>query len=489
MMLRRLVILLILGLAGLASPAAAAVAPRLPLLTRSPLGEAWFRLSLSGERTGFACQSIAENAAGYTVTAASSVKMVVLGFSRQAASREEYQVNRDLSLRSFRVEETLDGVSLSLAGEATAKGVKVSVRRGGEVEEKLLKVRGPVYPPPLINLYPLFKGVVPGKKYRLQMLDIEAVKLKEVTIAIGGVETGADGRRVVTFTNDLYPLVDNEVWVDPAGHTLRESVRDGLVETVAEERLQALHYIATAALARRDTLLDYSLLRIEPPLAAPTTLRRLVLEVTGLPAAFPLPAGGGQEARRLDDGRVRFTVEPGRPAAEPAVNPAPFLAATESLPATDPAIEAAARAAIGAEPAPAARAKLLAHWVADSIRDEASGPETALAALQAKQGDSLARARLYVALARAVGIPSRVVSGLVYLAGKGFLYHSWGESLLDGSWQQVDPAFDQLPVDASHIKLVNGESAAELAALGGVVGMLQARVVEAGGAEDALPGR
>ena len=39
------------------------------------------------------------------------------------------------------------------------------------------------------------------------------------------------------------------------------------------------------------------------------------------------------------------------------------------------------------------------------------------------------------------------MSGLVYLDGKGFLYHSWSESLLDGRWVAIDPTYGQVPAD------------------------------------------
>lgn len=482
----RFIIALALMIAAGVLPAAASGASRLPLLAKPPLGEFWFRLSLSGERTGFAEQTIVETADGFAVAAAGSVKMEVLGFSRQAASREEYRVNRDLSLRSFSVAETLDGVPQQLTGEMTAKGVKVIVRTGGEEKEKLLKTRGPVYPPPLVNLYPLIKGVVPGKKYRLQMLDIEAVKLKEVTMIVQGVEALPDGRRVVKFTNDLYPLVDNEVWVDLTGHTVRESVRDGLVETTAEEPQQALRFIACAALARSGSLLDYSLIRVDPPLADPAALRRLVLEITGIPPALPLVQGGGQHAERLADGLVRFSEEPIRPEGGLPPDLASFLGATAQLPVDDPTVKSCLREIVGTEPAPAVQEKLLVRWVAETVKDDAAATaDSPLDALKNNKGNSLARARLFVTLARAAGIPSRVVSGIVYLPGKGFLYHSWAESATAEGWRQLDPTFGQLPVDATHVKLVSGDTDADLVALGGVVGMLQVRAVTAEGAAPA----
>lgn len=449
-------------------------------LAALPLGEQWFGIYLGGERTGFARHTLAETDDGYEITVEASVKMLVLGFSREASSRERYRVSRSLSLRSFQVEQVLDGTPMMLSGEATPKGVKVTVISGGSRKEKLLKAKGSVYPPPALNLYPLLKGTAPGKVYRLQMIDIEGVKVKEVEITVKGSETLPDGTRALHIRNDLYPMVDNDVWLDPSGRTIRESVRDGLVETRAEDRESTRRFIAEAALSRRDLILDFSLVRVEPPLKDPTALTRLVLEVEGIPAGFTLPQGGGQEARRRDDGKVVFTVEPtakGSTSGEDG-EPARFLAPTDRLPADHPTLVARAKEVVGEEPDAGKRVEKLVRWVAGYVEDSVTDAPSPLDTLASRKGNCQSHARLYVSVARAAGIPSRFVSGLVYLAGKGFLYHSWAESRVEGGWLPVDPTFGQVPVDATHVKLVEGESPDEMAAIAGVVGKIRARVME-----------
>ena len=151
----------------------------LPLVTAPPLGEQWFSISLNDERTGFAHQSISRRPGGYEISVESSVKLTVLGFSREAAIRETYLVNPELALLSFSVEQTIDGSSMKLIGKSGAEGVNMTMENAGKSRNSLVKSKGPVYPAPLINLYPLMKGFVTGKKYRLKVLDTEAQKLKE----------------------------------------------------------------------------------------------------------------------------------------------------------------------------------------------------------------------------------------------------------------------------------------------------------------------
>lgn len=78
----------------------------------------------------------------------------------------------------------------------------------------------------------------------------------------------------------------------------------------------------------------------------------------------------------------------------------------------------------------------------------------AVQVLETLQGDCNEHTVLYVALARALGLPARTAVGLVYVNG-AFFYHAWPEVWL-GEWVAVDPTFGQYPADASHIRFVIG---------------------------------
>ncbi|MGH7606539.1 MAG: transglutaminase-like domain-containing protein, partial [Gemmatimonadales bacterium] len=123
----------------------------------------------------------------------------------------------------------------------------------------------------------------------------------------------------------------------------------------------------------------------------------------------------------------------------------------------DPRIAAQARLVLrgGRERNPVRATRLLTSWVHDHVRREpATGVPSAQRVLESGHGDCNDAATLFVALARAAGLPSRTVAGLVYLDGR-FYYHAWAEVLL-GGWVAVDPTFDQFPADAGHIRFAVG---------------------------------
>ncbi len=475
------VFLFVLLLLSLLAPLAAS-ARTIPFLTSPPLGESWFGIYFNDERTGFSHLVISEIPNGYLIESDSSVKMSGFGFSREASARESYQVNRDLSLRSFEVSQTIDGSPMKLNGHVDGKAISVTMETKGNRSEKKLSIKGKVYPPAVLNLYPLFQKAAAGKKFRVTMFDPESVAVKDVSITVVGLET-VNGHEALHLRNNLYPFVDNDIWVDSAGNTLRESVRDGWIETRAENESVARAFLSEAAIAKKDMILDFSLVPVDKPIERPASLKSMTLELSGFAENLPLISDSVQKAERLDGGKVLFTVDIkavqaacSLPAGEsPALKK--YLTATDRILADNPDIVRQKTEILAKTKDPWLAVEKLVPWVASNVKDTITDSQTPLETLEKRSGNCQSHARLYVSLARAAGIPTRFVSGLVYVEGKGFLYHSWAESYV-GYWLPVDPTFGEVPANATHIKLAEGDSPADLAPLAGIIGTVRARVVD-----------
>jgi transglutaminase-like putative cysteine protease len=78
----------------------------------------------------------------------------------------------------------------------------------------------------------------------------------------------------------------------------------------------------------------------------------------------------------------------------------------------------------------------------------------AVQVLASGKGDCNEHTVLFVAMARALGLPARTAVGLVHVDG-AFFYHAWPEVWL-GQWVAVDPTFGQYPADAAHLRFVVG---------------------------------
>jgi transglutaminase-like putative cysteine protease len=119
----------------------------------------------------------------------------------------------------------------------------------------------------------------------------------------------------------------------------------------------------------------------------------------------------------------------------------------------DRRIRTQARQVAAGERDPARVAAALTHWVAHTVRAE---PSTAFpqasGVLIRRRGDCNEHTVLFVALARALGLPARPVAGLLLVDGR-YYYHAWAEVYL-GDWVAVDPTLDQFPADVAHLRLV-----------------------------------
>ncbi|MGH7674517.1 MAG: transglutaminase-like domain-containing protein, partial [Gemmatimonadales bacterium] len=140
------------------------------------------------------------------------------------------------------------------------------------------------------------------------------------------------------------------------------------------------------------------------------------------------------------------------PVAAPDSPGGAALHAEPLIESDDPRIQALARQLVGGERDARRVAEGLVHWVHGRLRRTVlTGPPSAVVALERRLGDCNEATALYVALARAAGLPARAVAGLVYLNDR-FYYHAWPEVYLQG-WVAVDPVFDRFPADASRLRL------------------------------------
>src|SRR5262249_2468417 len=130
------------------------------------------------------------------------------------------------------------------------------------------------------------------------------------------------------------------------------------------------------------------------------------------------------------------------------------LAETVAYPIHHPKVQTLLKKALGNAQTPREKVKRLVRFVHDYLTpDYGSKPVSVLALIDAKRGSCVQCAQLLTTLARAAGIPTRQVGGLMYLGDdqKAFGGHEWNEVVLDGHWVPVDAAWNQMEIDATHV--------------------------------------
>ncbi len=446
-----------------------------------PLSERWYGIYVNSERVGFYRQRIDKTEDGYRMEGSGSVRMKVMSFSKEASMHETYLVSKNLALRSLDVEQTVNGSSSHLNGSVSGSAIHIKNEARGKTTTKTLKFKGEVYPGPALNLHPLMRAASNGSAYKIQVFDPEELKIKEVQITVLGKDKTSDGLPALKLRNNLYPFVNNDIWVDESGNTLEESVREGLVTTKVEQPKVIGAFISDWALAKKDLIYDFSLVRVQPPIKDPKRLTGLAVEISDWHDALPLLQDGGQLAEKRGTGRIAVTTgslaqkRPAPPVQQPTDAQ---LKPAVKIESDAPEIVAQAKQLAAGAKNQGELAAALAAWTADWLKDTIDDGGGAVESFKSKSGNCQTHARLYTALARAAGIPTRFVSGLVHLEGKGFLYHSWAESFIGDRWVAVDPTYNQLPADPTHIKLLEGHLPEDMAPIIAIIGRIKMTVQE-----------
>ena len=305
---------------------------------------------------------------------------------------------------------------------------------------------------------------------------------------------------------DKYPGVKSREVVDLSGRAVRSTTSVGgleLVIVLADRELAMVR-------AEPPELLNSSMITPDRAIGRPRDAARATYIVSTREEAMPdLPSIGGQVATRLDARRFRVSVDRAR-GSEPEggeAGDAALLAPSAMITSRDAAVvRLAERAVAGLKDAgPGERAESLRRGVHGLItkKDLDVGFASAAETARTLSGDCTEHAVLLAAMLRSQKIPSRVVSGLVYVergggAGGGgvFGYHMWTQALIDGErgprWIDLDATLGPgTPTDATHIGLVVSTLSDEgmsndLVRLVPLLGTLEIRVEAV---EPAEPGR
>src|SRR5258708_1530527 len=249
-------------------------------------------------------------------------------------------------------------------------------------------------------------------------------------------------------------------WVTDTGEVVREESPLGLI--TVRETAESARAIAVSRRMQVDLLQASAVVpRMRTRIAEPRDVRLLRLRLTGLEGSG-LPAADMQGiSQRVDGDVVELSdpqaLRPGR--ADPSA--AQYLSAEAFIESDAPEIRAEAEIAVRGVTGNRDRAERLTRYV-NALLDKkptVSLP-SAREVLRTKVGDCNEHTALYVAMARAVGIPSRIAVGLAYSRGS-FYYHAWPEVYIHdgrgrGLWLPVAPTFNQFPADAMHVRMTRG---------------------------------
>lgn len=308
---------------------------------------------------------------------------------------------------------------------------------------------------------------------------------------------GLDFYKMALFHNDLHAVERKEVTFRGAKRTVLVVRYGESKQDLTDWRLDSGEIIRTeiprlgtllTATTREDALAeapDQDLSRIEAdkPIRDPSHARDLTLRLIGIPDKELVISDSRQSAvfdakdhsatYRIHAAQFNPTKSSRLPIKRKAL--AAYLKPTKGIESNDPSIVAQARSIVGDERSAYTAACKLAAWVHGNVKQSqsVSAYPSAVAILKERTGLCRHNAVLYAAMARSIGIPTRLASGIMYDQG-AFAFHTWAESWV-GEWVALDPTFPGEFVDATHVKLMQG-GVEDLYSMARVIGRLRAEI-------------
>jgi transglutaminase-like putative cysteine protease len=446
----------------------------------------FFAVLQKGEQIGFASSTVDTADGGITVQDYLVADLPVAGRLHRASARTSVHLTRALRVSNFRLEVDADLSPINASGIVigdTLLQLVVQGQQGQPADTQRIHLTGPVLLPTLVPLA-IALGEHPrkGATYTLPIFDPLSLAPRDVRITVqaeslfvlndSSVFDAAATRwkGVLPDTVRAWRLATEGSgptgfggWVDEQGRVVRADQVLGLTlerrpYEVAFENWKADKLKRGSQVTAGQDIYETTAISANKRLKS--DLRELTVRLTGVELG-EFDVKGYRQRLRGDT----LTITREAPAALKAAYALPagarstvmsvFLGPEPRLEASNPEIVTLATRLRGSDTDPAVVARRINAWVYDSLRKEITvGVPSALGTLRARRGDCNEHAQLYVALARAAGIPARVAAGLAWLDGK-FYYHAWPEVWLE-RWVAVDPTFGQFPADASHLRFTIG---------------------------------
>lgn len=434
----------------------------------------WFQIYLQGHKVGFVHHSIEAVGNHVRFSETSVLRLNTLGTEQTIRSSAWGTMTGAFELLEMQ---------LAVATGAATFEARVSVEAGELVigtepgaNSRLLRVPldGPVFVPLGLRSVLVHQPLEKGRALGGLVFDPLTQTRSRLNLRVIGREPLPEDAQIMAWrVEETWRNVRSVLWVSTDGDLLREEGPMGLVAVAASE--EEATQLDEASGDAWDAVAAVSV-PVARPIEDPRQRLELRVRLTGIdPEAIPVSEGQVLEGNVLTIKRA--TIDHAKSYTLPygGEDHADELGATLGIQKAHPRIRTLARTILGPERGALRATEMLVQWVYQYLAKVpiASLPN-ALETLDRGSGDCTEHAVLFTALARAAGLPTRLVAGTVY-GVDAFLYHAWAEVWL-GRWLPVDPALGQVPADATHLKLVEG-GLEEQMSLMGLLGKLGIEVI------------
>ena len=483
-----------------------ALQPAVPDQKEELVSEKWFVITIADKPVGYSFERVMMGGAGNdTILSSSDTKMVLnrLGAKVELRMVSSYEETKDGLLKKVGYE--MQASVLSTKTEAVIKGqtIEISSQAGGKSYTRSLNFTGTLLGPEGIRKISEKRLKNPGDSVEFQTFsaeldavskgsrkvlaketlkvadkDIPALKVEEVIEATAG--------KGIAWLDSQYEAVKQEMPTPFGTAQVILADKERALAAVSGEELPAEMYSSSIIRsnirlpkARSLEYLKVKLIHKNPELGWPEIKSPyqtvLVKSADSLILEIKRPKPPGKAA--------------GLPVALSETNKQ-FLLPNIYIQSDMRELQDLARTIIGDEKDILKAAMKLERWVSENMSFDLGivlAPSSEI--FKNRRGTCVGYATLLAALTRAVGIPSRIVMGYVYVLGM-FGGHAWTEILIGESWIPIDAAIvAQGVADAGRLYFIASslyEGAGSLASGGAgqqIFGQVDIKILEYAGAD------
>lgn len=430
------------------------------------------------------------------------MRVTVMGMAIDLNMNQSGEVNEDLTLRSFRFQYRASGQEMYVKGTVNPGSLELVSRSEGYSATKTIEIPSKIYPVDILHLVMAQEGIKVGEKKSYPVFEPSLATLGTVHVVVEGEEKLKlpEGGTINAFKVDSeFQGLHQEVWIDKDGNIYKQSAAIAGIQFTSvretEEQARDLSFIANdvremAPMAgNMQDLLDASKIIPDKPLKNPAAVSQLSVKIYGANEE-QLVLDGVKQVKITENNSfitvqinkmVYSTLAVGTEAAslpfENDVMLRPYLGEDLFIQTSHPDIQAKALEVAAGAKSPWEASVKIAEWLYQNIAKEIRGTiPSSIEVLRSMKGDCNEHSTLFTAMARAVGVPAKLVAGLVY-QDDGFYYHAWNEVYINGQWYPLDATLNRIEMDAAHIKLAEG-SLDQQSGIATLMGKVDIEIVE-----------
>jgi hypothetical protein len=425
----------------------------------------WMKLLFKDKQIGYSFSSVevteGDPKKHYTIKNEVFVRFRGLGLDQPVYVNTLAHVDAFHVLRRFHFRLTSGAYKISILGRRlNEKEFSVSTVTGNRQEKRIVEI-----PDDVILYSPMtemgLKSMKPGQEMTIKTLD--PASMTPSTLIVRAVQREPfmhRGKEIEAMRLETdYQGVTIQSWMDRDGKLLKQETPFGwsMVSCSAEEAV-----LKKGKESFSGDILAELAIRCEGVIRNPRSAKGIRIMLSGVNVAPETLSSNRQRILNVGEEGIEMMINA---AHSPDItdhtriastNLAPFLASTSFVQADHPDMKKAVRKIVGDLTSPAEKVNAIFDWVDKNVKNVMTvSLPSALDVLHGRQGDCNEHTYLFTGLARSAGIPAKIIVGVAYHEG-AFYYHAWPAVYL-GEWYEMDPTWGEKGVDATHIKIAEGE--------------------------------